>query len=95
MDILFINEIIGWVGAIGYTLCGLPLAYNIWKYNDASGLNWAFVSLWGTGEICTLTYVMLGNYLIGNWQIPLLVNYILNFFVLWYIVYMKYTIEKK
>ena len=87
-------EIIGWMGGLGFMLCGFPLTYTVWKTKTTQTLSWAFVSLWGMGEVCTLIYVVLGNYLSGVWQIPLIANYVINFFFLCYIIYAKTKYEQ-
>lgn len=87
-----IIELIGWVGAILFALCGLPQAWMAWKNKNSDGLAWGFLLMWFGGEVLTFTYVMTKSDVL-----PLLVNYTLNFvfllIILWYKVFPKYPVE--
>ena len=83
MSLLY--EIFGWAGAIAFAFCALPQALQCLRQKHAHGVNALFLTLWITGEILTLTYVI-GD--IGfKW--PLLVNYIMNIIFIAVIVYFK------
>lgn len=76
-------ELLGWVGSVLFALCALPQAWHAWKNKHADGITWAFLLMWGFGEILTLIYVMLTTN-----QTPLIANYIINllflFVIFWY-----------
>jgi len=69
-----IFEILGWIGAVSFAFCALPQAVQCWKQGHAQGVNVAFLSLWITGEVTTLAYV------VGDMGLkwPLIVNYVMN-----------------
>lgn len=46
--------ILGWVGSILFSLCGLPQAIKSYKDGNSDGLDNAFLVMWTSGEILTL-----------------------------------------
>jgi uncharacterized protein with PQ loop repeat len=48
---------IGWIGAVLFSLCGLPQALKTHKDGHANGLDAYFLLLWTGGEIFTLIAV--------------------------------------
>ena len=50
--------IIGWIGAILFSVCGLPQAIKTWRDGHADGLDTSFLLLWTGGEIFTLIAVL-------------------------------------
>lgn len=78
-------EIVGWVGSISFSICGIPQAYRSIKEGNSSGVSWWFLILWLVGELCTIVYVLMLSELL----VPLIVNYILNLGSLLVIIYYK------
>ena len=76
-------EFFGWAGSILFALCGMPQAYQSYKQGHSRGLNWAFILMWGMGEIMTFIYVL------PKMDIPLLFNYTINMAFLIVIIYFK------
>lgn len=78
-------ELLGWIGAILFAICGLPQALQSYRDKHSRGLNWAFLLAWFFGEIFTLIYVYPKS------DIPLLVNYSVNLVflivILWYKIF--------
>lgn len=65
-------EVIGWLGAVCFALCGAPQAWLSWKQGHSEGISWGLLGLWFIGEVCTLVYV------IPKGHLPLLFNYLGN-----------------
>lgn len=76
-------EVIGWIGAICFAICGLPQAIKCFRDKHADGLDWFFLILWFTGEICMLIYIL------PELLIPLIVNYFANLMFVMVIIYYK------
>ena len=66
-------EVIGWIGAILFALCGIPQAWKAYKDGHSDGLSWSFLLMWFGGEVLTIAYVLTKSDVA-----PLLLNYILN-----------------
>jgi len=79
-------EIIGWIGAILFCLCGAPQAYSSYKQGHSRGLSHAFIWMWFLGEVLTLVYVLAKHGL----DLPLVLNYLLNLLFLGIIIKYKY-----
>lgn len=78
-------EVIGWIGSICFSVCGIPQACKSIQEGNSSGVSWLFLILWLVGELCTIVYVLMLDELL----IPLIVNYILNLGSLLVILYYK------
>lgn len=65
-------ELIGWMGAVLFAICGLPQAVQCAREGHARGLNWFFLLAWFFGEVFTIIYVW------PKADYPLLFNYFLN-----------------
>jgi len=76
-------ELIGIIGAIAYTVCNVPLVLRARRTGDTSGLPWAFLHLWSLGNVSFLINS------IAYQNVPLIVDYTLNGFILAYIYYIK------
>jgi hypothetical protein len=76
----------GWLGATLLALCGLPEA---WKAITTSicSLGWAFLLMWGFGELFTLLFVLKKNREVK--LLPLIFNYGLNLIFITIMVYIK------
>jgi uncharacterized protein with PQ loop repeat len=85
-------EIIGWVGAICFAICGLPQARLSFKQKHSLGVSGGFLALWFTGEVLTIIYVLPKK----DW--PLLFNYSCNLVflcvIIWYWFFPKLTSNK-
>ena len=79
-------EVVGWVGAICFSICALPQAYKTWKIKHADDLSALFLWLWTIGEVCMLVYVWPRQ----DW--PLIVNYVFNLVCLIVILYYKWRL---
>jgi uncharacterized protein with PQ loop repeat len=77
-------ELIGWIGAAGFALCGVPQAYHSVKTGKAGDINWLFITLWLIGELATIFYIGMTT------RDPiLLVNYTCNLLCLLVIIKVK------
>lgn len=65
-------ELIGWISAIAFAICGAPQAYKCYKEGHGEGLAWSFLILWYIGEVFGLIYV------IQFASAPLIINYTFN-----------------
>lgn len=83
-------EIFGWIGGILLSVCGIPQAYKVFREKHANGMSHLNLWLWLFGELFVLIYVIFGNY-----SLPLLINYSLNFIVVNVIIYYKYLHKDK
>jgi uncharacterized protein with PQ loop repeat len=77
-------EFIGWIGAICFSVCGVPQALMAYKNKHANGLSDSFLWLWWTGELATLIYT------IPLEALPLIVNYLFNIMCINIIIFYKY-----
>ena len=73
------NEIIGWLGASILSICAVPQVVKTWKTKSAGDLSWLFLWFWFWGEILTLIYIVIGDFKIGVFHIPLYLNYVFNY----------------
>lgn len=75
-------EILGWIGSICLSLCGLPLVIRTIKDGHSNGVDSIFLVVWLVGEIAALLYSLDKDVL------PLLINYGFNIvfitIVIWY-----------
>ena len=76
--------IIGWLGSICLAICGVPQAWTSYKDKHSHGISWAFLLLWGFGELFALLYVY------DKLDLPLLMNYSINILILSIIFYFKF-----
>lgn len=67
-------EILGWIGAACFSLCGLPQLILTVKAGNADGVSLGFLVLWITGEASMGSFMLLT----GAMQPQLAVNYIVN-----------------
>lgn len=80
-------ELIGWMGAVLFAICGLPQAVQCAREGHARGLNWFFLLAWFWGEVFTIIYVW------PKADYPLLFNYFLNLVFL--LVILRYKIWER
>ena len=76
-------EIIGWLGSIMLSICGLPQAIESYKNKNSNGISWGFIILWFLGEILVLLYVIFKK------EYPLSFNCALNIIIVSVILYFK------
>ena len=89
------NEIIGWIGSIFFAICALPQAIHTFRTKKSDDLSEMFLWLWFWGEVFTLSYILYSDFVKGTYHFPLYFNYIFNLFLLFYLIYAKYTYSKK
>lgn len=80
---------IGWLGSLLLSFCGLPQAIKTYQTKKADDLSWGFLGMWGAGEIFTFIYVIENNLNKGEFQYPLLANYTINTIIIVYLIYVK------
>ena len=84
-------ELLGWIGGVLFALCGGPQAYKSYTEGHSKGMSSGTLTLWLSGEIITLAYVMLKHGLDG----PLVFNYGMNLVFLSIIIYYKIKPRKE
>ena len=77
-------EFCGWLGAILFSVCGIPQAYASYKNKNSNGISTSFIIMWFFAEIFTIIYIFPSN------QIPLLMNYFVNLIIVLIIAYYKF-----
>ena len=83
-------EVLGYVGAFLFAFCGLPQCIMTYRTKKADDLSWWFLIMWYFGLLFTFMYVLLSNVASGEYQYPLLGNYVFNFVLLNYLCYAKW-----
>jgi len=76
-------SILGWLGSLLLAICGAPQAWQSYKDKHSDGISWAFLLLWGFGEIFCLGYVY------DKFDLPLLMNYAVNILIVGVMIYYK------
>ena len=89
MNIVPVNEIVGWAGSIMLSVCAVPQVYRTWRTRKAGDLSWGFLILWFFGEIFTFAYILVGDFLSQVFHLPLYLNYLLNTLLVVYLIYAK------
>jgi len=79
-------EVIGWIGAISFSLCAFPQLVKTLKDGHAKSLTWGLLLLWLNGEICMFYYLAASESL----KPQLVANYCFNIFQL--CVMLKYKV---
>lgn len=88
-----ITTLFGFLGAVFFSICAIPQAWQVWKTQDAKSLSLSFLILWILGEIFMWLYVILQNISVHVMQWPLHINYLINGILLVYLVYKKITLK--
>ena len=84
-------NIVGLIGALCLSYCGLPLVIDGFQGETFRGLNWAFLWVWLTGEIFTLVYTKTLVDRHGRYPVLLLVNYSVNIVLICVVMWFKYV----
>lgn len=87
-DTFSLVAIMGWLGSMLLAVCGAPQAWQSFKDKHSDGISWAFLLLWGFGEIFCLGYVY------NKLDLPLFVNYAINIVIVGVMVYYKINPDK-
>ena len=90
MDNNFFIEAVGYVGSILLVLSGIPQLIKTYRTKDVEGVSLVMCWLWGFGCIFMCGYV-----LTTSWQLPLLLNYILNGVIAFTIAGMWFKYKKR
>jgi uncharacterized protein with PQ loop repeat len=77
-------ELIGWIGSIMLSICGLPQAIQSFRDKHSNGISWGFILLWLFGEIFAVVYVIYKK------EYPIIFNCGLNTLIVSIICYYKY-----
>lgn len=69
-------ELLGWIAAVLFALCGAPQAWDCFIKGNAKGVSPAFIWMWFWGEVLMLGYTLGKVGFIG----PFMLNYMVNLF---------------
>ena len=83
-------EVIGWMGSILFSICGVPQVIKTFKTKRADDLSHMFLWFWFLGEILTLIYIVYTDIQKENYHFPLYFNYIFNLIIVSYLIYAKF-----
>jgi len=86
-----LHQILGWIGAFLFAICAVPQVIQTWKTKNARDLSWLFLLFWLGGELLTLTYIIIDDFLVGIIHYPLYINYLFNIILICYLVYAKWN----
>ena len=95
LDNIRMIDLIGWAGGILFSCCAVPQCLKTWRTKRADDLSWIFLWMWFFGEILTFTYVVVNNAKVGEFQYPLLANYVFNFMLVCYLLVAKFRYSSK
>jgi len=90
-----INETIGWTGNILFAICGIPQVIKTYRSKSAKDLSLLFLWLWFVGELLTFIYIVVGDLETAIFHYPLYFNYIVNIFMVCFLLYAKYIYPEK
>jgi len=88
-------EGIGWIGNIVLSIGVIPQVWKTWRTHDVSSFSWSFLLMWCSGVILTFIYIAHDNFIAGDYQWPLWLNYLVNIAGTVYLVYAKAAYSKK
>jgi MtN3 and saliva related transmembrane protein len=83
------HVVLGWIGAFLFAICAVPQVVKTWKTKSAGDLSWLFLLFWLLGELLTLFYILVDDYLESITHFPLYINYAFNTVLVLYLVYAK------
>ncbi|MCG8332762.1 MAG: PQ-loop repeat-containing protein [Chitinophagales bacterium] len=84
------NEYIGWLGSFLFAVCALPQVIQTFRTKKSDDLNSLFLLMWFLGEVFTLWYIVMEDFLNNIRHYPLYFNYIFNLLLLSYLLFAKY-----
>ena len=84
---------IGWLGGLILGLCAVPQVWKTYRTRKARDLSWTFLGMWFGGEVLTLAYIMEQNVRLGEYQIPLLANYLVSLVMVLALLWAKGTFK--
>ncbi len=93
MDFFF--ESLGWFGNIILSIGVIPQVVQTWRTRDVSSFNWSFLLMWAFGVLLTFIYIAYNDMAKNEYQWPLWLNYLVNIFATFYLVYAKFTYPAK
>jgi uncharacterized protein with PQ loop repeat len=79
------KQVIGWIGAFAFALCGLPQAIRSIEDGHSNGLEWGFLLLWVLGEFCAVYFVWDDKKKLS----PFFFNYVVNIIFVGIIIFYK------
>lgn len=82
-------EVLGWLGAILFSCCGIPQVIKTYRTKSTKDLSWWFLLMWFGGEVFTTIYVAYCNVTTDKIQWSLLTNYFINIGIVIYLLYLK------
>jgi len=88
-------EVVGWIGAICFSICAIPQCIHVYKTKSTKDLSWGFLSLWFSGALFSLGYILLLNIEAGEYQIPIIANYSFGLCTLIYLIGAKIIYDKR
>ena len=88
-------EAIGWIGSMAFAICAFPQCYKTYKTKSTKDLSWLMLILWLIGGVFSFIYVLSMNLDMGEYQFPLLVNYIFSSSCNIHLIGSKVIYEKK
>lgn len=88
-------EFIGWFGNIILSIGVIPQVYKTWKTHDVDSFSWSFLFMWAGGVFLTLIYIVHGDMVKNEYQLPLWLNYFVNVLATSYLVFAKIRYGKK
>jgi uncharacterized protein with PQ loop repeat len=88
-------ELIGWIGGILLSICALPQVVMTFRKKSTDGLSLGMLFLWGVGEIFMVAYIVITNIQVGSFQLPLLLNGVLNIIFMALLLWGKIKYDKK
>lgn len=84
-----LHHSIGWIGAFLFATCAVPQVIKTWKSKKADDLSWLFLLFWFFGEILTLAYIAIDDFILKITHFPLYFNYSFNIILVVYLIYAK------
>ncbi len=93
MDFTLIDAL-GWFGNIILSIGVIPQVVKTWRTHDVDSFNWSFLLMWAFGVLFTFIYIAYNDTVSGDYQYPLWLNYIVNIFATFYLVFAKYKYGK-
>lgn len=83
------HNFFGWVGAFLFAICAVPQVMKTWQSKSAHDLSMLFLLLWIGGELFSMFYILIDDYLTQTAHYPIYLNYSFNIILVLYLVYAK------